>query len=212
LTFTRFRGYAFLDDNLLSIGAFLATPLNPPLGRGQTPGAELVPHLPKLWIGYLLCLATFIDEGIVLSQHPEIASGQTFIPPLHLFLLTFVSGVYWLVCIHRLHVVLSRVPGWKHPISPARAVWFHFIPVYFIYWLYRWPKEAGNFVNWRVQKAVLRPRNAGIMILIAYFSLFLLGPGGLALLFFALSYVVAWIGRALLTPLAPPRQEGDAPE
>lgn len=186
------------------------SPVTGSLGSGQAPGAELVRHLPKLWIGYVLCLATFIDEGIVLSQHPEIASGQTFLPPLHLFLLTFVTGVYWLVCIHRLHVILSLVPGWKHPVSPARAVWFHFIPVYFIYWLYRWPKEAANFVNWRVRRTAIQPRNAGIVVLLAYISLFLLGPGGLALLFFALSYVVAWVGRALLTPLSLPPEDRQA--
>ena len=188
----------------------MVSPVTIPFRHGETPGADLVRQLPKLWIGYLLCLATFIDEGMVLSQHPEVASGQTFIPPLHLFLLTFVSGVYWLVSIHQLHVVLSLVPGWKHPISPARAVWFHFIPLYFVYWLYRWPKEAANFVNWRVQRIVVQPRNAGIMILLAYLSLFLLGPGGLALLFFALSYVVAWVGRALLTPLQNSLNDGEA--
>ncbi len=176
---------------------------------GDSSGAALVSQLPKVWIGYLLCLATFIDEGMVLSQHPEIASGQAFIPPLHLFLLSFVSGVYWLVCVHRLHIVLTLVPGWKHPISPARAVWFHFIPIYFIRWLYCWPKEAANFVNWRLQRSALEPRNAGIFVLVAYFSLFLLGPGGLALLFFALSYVVAWVARALLTPMPYPPQDGE---
>jgi len=184
--------------------------MSPPFGLAEVPGAELVPHLPKVRIGYILCLATFIDEGIVLSQHPEIASGQTFLPPLHLFLLSFVTAVYWLVSIHRLHVVLSLVPGWKHPISPGRAVWFHFIPIYFLYWLYHWPEEAANFVNWRVQRRVVQPRNAGIIVLLAYFSLFLLGPGGLALLFFALSYVVAWVARALLTPLHLPPRNNEA--
>ena len=184
-------------------------PVSDPNKLAEASGAALVAQLPKIWIGYLLCLATFIDEGIVLSEHPEVASGQFFVPPLHLFLLGFVSFVYWLVCVHRLHVILGLVPGWKHPISPARAVGFHFIPVYSLYWLYRWPKEAGNFVNWRSQRTAMQPRKAGILALLAYLSVILLGPGGLALMFFALSYSNVWVARALLTPLQSPPTNGE---
>ena len=159
--------------------------------------ADLARHLPKIWIGYLLCLATFVDEVAVVASHPEIVSGRLFVPPLHLFLLGFVSMVYWLVCVHKLHVVLTFVPGWTHPVSPARAVWFHFIPIYCLYWLYRWPREAAGFINWRLGSQVLRPRNAGLFMLASYFSLVLLGAGGLMLMFFSLSYLTTWVGRAL---------------
>ena len=169
---------------------------------------DLAQHLPKIWIGYLLCVATFIDEAIVLANHPEIVSGQLFIPPLHLFLLAFVSGVYWLVCIHKLHVVLSLVPGWRHPISPARAVWFHFIPVYDLYWLYKWPRECANFVNWRMQGNVVQPRNAGIFVLGSYVLSVLLGS--LILVFFSLSFVTTWIRRALTMPVRFPPPNGDS--
>ena len=184
-------------------------PVENPFGPRAVDSEDLIARLPKIWIGYVLCLAAFIDEGIVLSEHPEVASGQAFVPPLHLFLLSFVGVVYWLVSIHRLHIVLGQVPGWKHPISPARAVWFHFIPIYSIYWLYRWPKEAANFVNWRLKANAVRPRNAGILVLLSYVSLIVLGPGGLALLFFSLSYVVRWVGRALLMPAHFPPQNGE---
>src|SRR5262249_37778954 len=115
-----------------------------PLSNEAAPAGALAAHLPKIWIGYILCLATFIDEAIYFAKHPPTASVQLFVPPLHLFLLGFVSLVYWLVSIHKLHVVLSLVPGWRHPISPARAVWFHFIPIYNLYWLYKWPRECAN--------------------------------------------------------------------
>lgn len=174
------------------------------------PTGDLAQHLPKIWIGYLLCIATFIDEAIVLAGHPELASGQLqlFIPPLHLFLLGFVSLVYWLVCIHKLHVVLSLIPGWRHPISPARAVWFHFIPLYNLYWLYKWPRECAKFVNWRMQGAVLQPRNAGIFMLGSYVLSVLLGS--LILVFFSLSFVATWIRRALTMPFRLPPSNGDS--
>jgi hypothetical protein len=172
------------------------------------PASALAEHLPKIWIGYLLCVATFVDEAIFLAGHPELVSGKLFIPPLHLFLLGFVSLVYWLVCIHKLHVILSLVPGWRHPISPARAVWFHFIPVYNLYWLYKWPRECANFVNWRMQGAVLQPRNAGLLMAGSYVLCVLLGS--LILVFFALSFVVAWTRRALNMPFRLPPAGGDS--
>ena len=169
---------------------------------------DLVQHLPKIWIGYLLCVATFADEAILVANHPELVSGQLFLPPLHLFLLAFVSGVYWLVCIHKLHVVLALVPGWRHPISPARAVWFHFIPVYNLYWLYKWPRECANFVNWRLQGRVLQPRNAGLFVLGSYVLSVVIGS--LILVFFSLSFVATWIRRALTVPFRLPPADGDS--
>ena len=168
---------------------------------------ELARHLPKVWIGYLLCLATFVDEAIFVGQHPEIVTGKLFVPPLHLFLLGFVSFVYWLVCIHKLHVILSLVPGWHHPISPARAVWFHLIPVFNLYWLYKWPRECANFVNWRTHSPVLQPRNAGLFVLGSYVLSFLLGR---ILMFFSLSFVTTWIRRALTITFQVPPSDGSA--
>jgi len=178
---------------------------------GTSAQADLARHLPRVWFGYLLCLATFFDEAVVLARHPEIVSGQLFPPPLHLFLLGFVSVVYWLVCVHKLHVVLAFVPGWKHPVSPARAVWFHFIPIYSVYWLYRWPREAAAFVNWKLRSQAIRPRNAGLFVLLSYLSLVLLGPGGLILLFFSLSYLTTWVARALVWQAPPPADDEDPP-
>jgi len=99
---------------------------NAELGHPQN-----LPPLPQLWIGFLFGIGAVVAEFIAVSLHPELAEGEPTFPPLYLFLILFVGLVYWFVCIHRFHVILQRVPGWKHPISPARAVGFHFIPVYY---------------------------------------------------------------------------------
>ena len=91
--------------------------------------AANLPQLPQIWIGYVLGVATIIAEFVAASLHPELAK-EGGIPPLYLFLVSFVGGVYWFVCVYRYHVVLAHAPEWKHPISPARAVGFHFIPFY----------------------------------------------------------------------------------
>jgi hypothetical protein len=162
-----------------------------------------VPALPLIWIGYLLGVATIISEFVAVSLHPELAKGGG-IPPLYLFLVSFIGGVYWFVCIYRYHVLLAAVPGWKHPISPARAVGFHFIPFYNLYWVFKWPKEIANFVNFRMRANMMRPTPVGIAVLGAL-VLRVLDPGfGLILLFFPLSYISECIRRALAAPTFSP--------
>jgi hypothetical protein len=158
-----------------------------------------VPKLPIIWIGYVLGVATIIAEYVALSLHPELEQ-QGGIPPLYLFLVSFIGGVYWLTCIHRIHVVLANVPNWKHPISAARAVGFHFIPFYNFYWIFKWPKEIANFVNSRLPQPIMKPIPVGLAILAAL-VLRVFDPGfGLILLFIPISYVSECIRRVFAVP------------
>ncbi len=160
------------------------------------------PALPTIWIGYLLGVATIIAEFIAVSLNPQLAK-EGGIPPLYLFLVSFIGGVYWFVCIYRYHVILASVTGGKHPISAARAVGFHFIPFYNFYWVFKWPKEIAIFVNSRVRTGLMRPTPVGVSVLAAL-VLRIFDPGfGLILLFFPLTYVSECMRRALAAPNAP---------
>jgi hypothetical protein len=156
---------------------------------------QQTPKLPAIWIGYVLGVATIVAELVAVALHPELAK-EGGIPPLYLFLVSFLGGVYWLVCIYGIHVAMQFAPGWQHPISPARAVGFHFIPFYNLYWIFRWPKEIALFVNQRLQAKVMKPLAVGLAILAAL-VLRILDPGfGLILLFLPLSYVCECVRRA----------------
>jgi hypothetical protein len=158
-----------------------------------------VPKLPVIWVGYLLGVATIVSEFVAIGLHPELAK-EGGIPPLYLFLASFVGGVYWFVCVHRYHVILAHVPGWTHPISPARAVGFHFIPFYNLYWVFKWPKEIAKFVNSRLRSPVMKPIPVGVAVLGAL-VLRILDPGfGLILLFFPMSYMSECLRRAFAAP------------
>jgi hypothetical protein len=162
-------------------------------------GTPKLPPFPQIWIGYVLGAATTVAEFIALTFHPELAKEWST-PPLYLFLLSFVGGVYWFVCIYRLHVVLAQVPGWKHPIAPARAAGFHFIPIYNLYWLFRWPREIAIFVNQRLQRPVMKPMAVSVAALAALL-LRVVDPGlGLILLFLPMSYVAECLRRAFIGP------------
>jgi hypothetical protein len=169
----------------------------------QTQQAQL-PPLPQLWVGYLLGLATVVAELVEGPQQhtPEPASIMDFrIPNLYLFLLIFVGFIYWLVCVYRYHVVMQHAPGWKHSISPARAVGFHFIPLYNLCWVFKWPQEIARFVNWRFGQSVMKPQMVGLMVFGAFVMRFFFDPGlGLILLFLAASYVSGCLRRAFALP------------
>ncbi len=167
---------------------------------GQIPPGQL-PHLPQIWIGYLLGIATLAAEFVAVSLHPELAKGEDAIPPLYLFLAIFVGWVYWLVCVYRYHVVMAHVPGWKHKITPARAAGFHLIPFYNLYWVFKWPQEIARFVNWRLQQPLMKPQTVGLAVFAALIVRFVIDPGfGLILLFVAASYVSECLRRAFAAP------------
>jgi hypothetical protein len=167
------------------------------------PVAAALPPLPMIWIGYLLGVATIIAEFVAVSLDPDLAKHGG-IPPLYLFLVSFVGFVYWCVCVHRYHVILAIVTARKYPISPARGVGFNLIPFYNIYWFFKWPKEIANYVNSRLRAKLMRPTPVGVAVLGAI-VLRVFDPGfGLLLLFFPLSYVSECLRRALAAQNFPP--------
>jgi len=111
-------------------------------------------------------IASLVIGSGVGAQAEDLAK-KGGIPPLYLFLVSFIGGVYWLVCIYRIHVVLANAPNWKHPISPARAVGFHFIPFYQFYWIFKWPREIAKFVNSRLPQPIMKPVAIGVAVLAA---------------------------------------------
>jgi hypothetical protein len=164
----------------------------------QSRPEEELPRFPRLWIGHLLGLITIVAEIVAVSLHPELAKGELLIPPLYLFLPNFVSLVYWPVCVYEYHVVLARVTSQGYAISPARAAWFHFIPIYDFYWSYKWPREFANFVNSRVATPLLNPARIARHVCSAFVVFLLLDRGlGLIWLCVAASRLSAGLRAAL---------------
>ena len=149
-----------------------------------------VPRYPRIWIGYLLGVATLIAEMVTVSLHPELTKTQLFVPPLYLFLPSFISLVYWLVCVYEFHIVLAHATSGAYPIKPLRAAWFHLIPLFgWFYWPYKWARELARFVNSRPPGSLLKPERTGAAIALA-FIVFLVDRGfGMMLLFWAASHL-----------------------
>lgn len=170
------------------------------------PGA--LPPFPRIWIGYLLGLATLITEMIAVTLHPELAKEPLLIPPLYLFLANFISLVYWMVCVYEFHVVLSRVTAGAYPVKPLRAAWFHLIPIYGLYWVFKWPRELARFVNSRLPTPLMRPDRTGLAVFLAFAVFLFLDRGfGMILLFWSASHLSRCLRYALTVQPASPASQ-----
>ena len=111
--------------------------------------------LPNTVIGIILGVVYFVDEiitGIAIvimnanatdAQLEEIYSGVDVI-----FLLAIIGLlIYWFIAVSRMHKVLMEATDETYPVSPGKAVGFHFIPFYNLYWIIKWPMEIAKFVN-----------------------------------------------------------------
>ena len=163
------------------------------------------PRFPRIWVGYLLGVLTLIAEMIAISLHPELVKQPLIIPPLYLFLANFICLVYWLVCVYEFHVLLVYASSGSYPIKPLRAAWFHLIPIYGLYWVYKWPRELARFVNSRLPAPLLRPERTGLAVFLAFIVFLLLDRGlGMILLFWAARHLSRCLGLALAAHRGPP--------
>ncbi|HXM99318.1 MAG TPA: hypothetical protein VN982_12665 [Candidatus Dormibacteraeota bacterium] len=145
-----------------------------------------IPRLPRLWIGYVLGVITVIAEITAISQHPEITKLPLVVPPLYLFLPSFISLAYWLVCVYEYHVVLAYVTGGEYPVRPIRAAWFHLIPLYQFYWSFKWSRKLALFINKNSRSPAMRPERAGVYVFAA-FVIFVLFDRGFGLILLCLA-------------------------
>ena len=164
----------------------------------RQPAHPEAPPFPRIWVGYLLGVATLIAEIVAISLHPELAKEPLLIPPLYLFLANFISLVYWLVCVYEFHLVLMHASSGTYAIKPLRAAWFHLIPVYGLYWVYKWPRELARFVNSRLPAPLMRPERTGLAVFLAFVVFLVLDRGfGMILLFWTASHLSRCVRLAL---------------
>jgi hypothetical protein len=123
---------------------------------------EPLPPFPRIWVGYLMGVSTLITEMVAISLHPELAKEPLLIPPLYLFLANFVSMVYWVVCVHQYHVVLKAATNGAYAIKPLRAALYTLIPIYGLYWSFKWSRQLAFFVNDRLQVPLMKPDRTGL--------------------------------------------------
>jgi hypothetical protein len=168
---------------------------------GSTPNAAA--KLPRLWIGFVLGVATFLSEMVEVAINPDLADQKN---PIGFYLIVSIAAwIYWLHCVFRYHDIMTSIPGYTHSITPGQAVARHFFPIYNFYWMFKWPMEVGTFIKWRMQKNTMRGRIAGTLVLLAIiFARTIDGGLGILFLFGAGVYISKNLRRAFSAPPVPP--------
>ena len=147
---------------------------------------SVIVSLPHFWVGLLFAVIPFVlillvptgpeykhVEEVHFYHNPQYGYIQETkdITPPHPYapyaaICVMIGWAYWLYCIYRTHRALAKATNGAHPISPGAAVWFHLIPLYNLYWVFKWPNEMAKTVyNYSYQ--FMRGTLDGVFLLVA---------------------------------------------
>jgi hypothetical protein len=135
-----------------------------------------MPAIPKVWLGFIFPVGFLIGEFVDLSSNTK---GLGPIPIVSLI----GAIIFWLFCVASFHSVLCSVSNDQYPISPSKAVLYHFVPIYNLYWLYKWPKVMADAINKTGKVKVLRGDVVGLIFLVSLLLRLCDGAIGLAVMF-----------------------------
>lgn len=161
-------------------------------------------RLPPFWWGFLFVGLWYL--GLFLEE-PQIDDESWT------FWVAFLGGyLFWLFCIHRLHLVLRQLTGNQYPISPGWAVLLHLVPLVNIWWLFEWPREFTNFIRTNGPVKIVSGILIGLSLLITFpIGKFLYSGIGLVLLFGPGLYLRNVLGKQIEYMYTSPGEGGDKP-
>jgi hypothetical protein len=120
------------------------------LTEARTYSSEPLPPLRPIWIGFVLAFGFLAAE--ILEAAMQTRSGSSEEINVFTGLAAIVCWIYWLSCVHRFHLVLNQMAPYvagqsTYPITPGRAVGYHFLPFYNLYWIFKWPSTLANYLR-----------------------------------------------------------------
>ncbi len=146
--------------------------------------------LPKIWIGFLIAGIAF------LAEFYDVLAGYTRIG-IRTPILMIGCG-YWLFCVDRFHRILNHISAGTYKISSRTAAVFHFIPIFNIYWIIRWPIEFADFLSKNGRGRILSGWILGILFLIfIVLGRAFDGPIGLFCIFLLFLYMSSKLGKCV---------------
>jgi len=110
-------------------------------------------HLPEAWVEFVLSFVWFAFSG--LAQYEKSTGHTEILNQLATILAsaTYLCGIiYWMICVYRFHQVIAVLTDNTYPISAARAVGFQLIPLYSVYWNFKWPRKLASFIQSRTNQ------------------------------------------------------------
>lgn len=150
-------------------------------------------NFPKIWPGYIMALVFLIlDVVIVMSPQRDKQTLALLAIPLGI-----IGLVYWCIAVYKIHKSVWIMADDCYPISPAKAVGFGFLPIYNIYWVFKWPSEVINFINTRDKSKRLKRWLPGLILLFSVVAGRIDGTLWFIMNFSVLTYLIKNLERSL---------------
>lgn len=129
-----------------------------PVAKQLLPGRQVWISIFPLFF-FILGLCILILSCFV----PTLILGALFmiLPAAH------SGGIVYYIYVYQIHRALAVASGYTYPHSPAAAILFHFVPVFNLYWLYRWTKDVALYVDQHNPRRLLLP---GLFLFIFYLA------------------------------------------
>ena len=162
----------------------------------RTYSSEPLPPLRRIWIGFVLAFGFLAAELFAVNDGNEGVAG------LLALVFGFAGALYWLACVQRFHTILNLIAPFvagksTYPYTSSQAVWYHFIPIYNLIWVYKWPAALSRFLQ---ENTPVRMISGGVLGLLSLFALllrFLDGFLGLSCLFLIGFYISGKLQQAM---------------
>ena len=160
--------------------------MNPSFSVPETPPTEFPPKsgYPWVWLGFIFALAFLVLETLMVIlelDEQSITAGLT--------LISIGGFVYWLFCVHRFHKILIELTHGRYSITGAEAVGKHFIPLYNIYWVFKWPDVMSDYINARGRVRMMPGFLVGLILFLPLILRYFDGGLGLLMLFGTTAYI-----------------------
>jgi hypothetical protein len=156
--------------------------------------------LPWVWFGFIFAFTFLVGEllEVFLELDPEKFQ-------LALILISLAGWIYWLFCVYRFHTILAEISQNQYPIIGSEAVGKHFIPLYNLWWLFKWPGTLSTYINSRGRVRMIPGSVLGILLLVAVILRYVDSAIAMTLLFAVGMYMSAKLQRhiAIIKGLSP---------
>lgn len=117
--------------------------------------------LPNMGLGFVASLLGVAIEGGMFIE--KIPPGPAIISRL---LISFFAWAYWIFCVFRIHKILARATHHTYKVSPIRAIWPQFIPLYCWIWSVQWTHRLATFLNSRDSSLKMKAWWPGLLLLL----------------------------------------------
>jgi hypothetical protein len=121
----------------------------------------------------------------------KVFAVNPLIPPSCCAAVAIAILIIFFVVVFQLHKFMAAATNGAHPVTAAKAVWAHLIPIYSFYWVFGWTNRAAEFVSLRNTDSPMRKGWPGLALLLGFLVVYADVVTGMSVVMLALAHIRA---------------------